>query len=125
MTTRYSPQELDRTMVRIPAGPFVFGMSDEQKADAARQAGVHVDMLRYHSNRQVLTTREFWIDKYPVTRGQFLRFLQATGYKVPYNGWLVGWRELLGDPFADGDKLCWPMTGVGCEDALAYAKWAG
>ena len=33
----------------------------------------------------------FWIDKDPVTRGQFARFLKATGYQVKYNGWVVRW----------------------------------
>ncbi len=123
--SNYSPEELDNAMARIPAGSFLFGITDAEKQAAAKEAGVHPDMLRYHSSRQVLTTREFWMDKYPVTRGQFLRFMKATGYKIPYNGWLVAWRELLGDPFADPDKLCWPMTGVNSEDAAAYAKWAG
>ena len=121
----YSAEELDDTMVRVPAGPFLFGMTEQQKRSAAEEAGVHPDMLRYHSSRQTLTTKEFWIDKYPVTRGQFLRFMKATGYKIPYNGWLVGWRELLGDPLADADKRCWPMTGVNADDALAYARWLG
>ena len=121
----YSPQELDRTMVRVPAGPFVFGMTPRQKEAAARAAGVHPDMLRYHSNSQVLTTREFWIDRYPVTRGQFLQFMKDTGHKLPCEGWGVGWRKLFGDPFADPEKLCWPMTGANSEDALAYARWVG
>ncbi len=72
-----------------------------------------------------MNTREFWIDKYPVTRGQFLGFLKATGYKIPYNGWLVGWKELLEDPFSDPAKLNWPITGVNAADGAAYAKWLG
>ena len=95
----YSPEELDRTMVRIPAGPFLFGMTDQEKQAAAKEAGVHPDMLRHHSSRQLLTTKEFWIDKYPVTRGQFQRFLKATGYKIPYNGWLVAWRDCWAIPW--------------------------
>jgi len=33
-------------------------------------------------NAQTLRLNEFWIDKYPVTRGQFARPLQATGYEL-------------------------------------------
>ncbi|HUW30079.1 MAG TPA: SUMF1/EgtB/PvdO family nonheme iron enzyme [Planctomycetota bacterium] len=121
----YSPDELDRTMVRVPGGPFAFGMTAEQKQAAATEAGVHPDMLHHHSDRHVFATREFWIDKYPVTRGQFLRFLKATGYTIQYNGWLVGWTDLAGDPYADPDNLALPATGVNSEDALAYAKWIG
>jgi formylglycine-generating enzyme required for sulfatase activity len=122
----YSPEEMDNNMVRVPAGSFLFGMSAKEKLAAAKEAGVHPDMLRFHSNRQLLTTKEFWIDKYPVTRGQFLRFMKATGYKIQYNGWLVAWRELVGDPFvADPVKMCWPMIGVNSVDGAAYAKWVG
>jgi len=121
-------------MVRVPAGPFTFGMTAEQKESAAREAGVHPDQLLHHSNRQILTTREFWIDRYPVTRGQFLRFMKATGHKIEYNGWLVGWSEMVGHPFANpaaeaapawAGQANLPMTGVNSDDAAAYAKWAG
>ena len=121
----YSPEELDRTMVRIPAGSFIFGMTPEQKEAAAREAGVHPDMLTYHSSRQILTTREFWIDKFPATRGQFLRFLKATGHKIVRCGWEVGWTDLVGDQFADPASLALPVTGVSSDDAAAYAKWLG
>ncbi len=38
-------------MVRIPAGPFLFGMTDQEKQVAAKEAGVHPEMLHHHSNR--------------------------------------------------------------------------
>ena len=119
-------ETLDRTMVRVPSGPFAFGMTREQKNAAARKAGVHADMLHFHSSAATLTTREFWIDKFPVTRAQFLRFMRQTGYEILYNGWLVGWTELLDwSNLEDSARLCLPMTGVNSEDALAYARWAG
>ena len=125
LASDYSPDELDRTMVRVAAGPFMFGMTAEQKLAAAKDAGVHPDMLHHHSGRRIYATREFWIDKYPVTRGQFLRFLRATGHTIQYNGWLVGWIDLAGDPHADSGDLVLPATGVSSQDALAYAKWIG
>jgi len=119
--------QLDREMIRIDGGPFTFGMTAEQKGEAAAQAGVHPDMLHFHSNAVTLTTGEFWIDRFPVTRGQFLRFMKETEYKIFYSGWMVGWAELV--DFFNGlenpDKFCCPMTGVNSEDALAYARWAG
>ncbi|HEY3322685.1 MAG TPA: SUMF1/EgtB/PvdO family nonheme iron enzyme [Planctomycetota bacterium] len=124
----YSPEELDWSMVKVPAGAFLYGMTREEKVAAAHAAGVHAEMLHFHSERRELTLPEFWIDRYPVTRGQFLRFMKATGYSAPYNGWQVGWRELYGDPLAPTDdpvELARPVTGVSSEDAEAYAKWAG
>ena len=58
-------------MIHIPAGPFTFGMTDAQKRQAADVAGVHLDMLHSHSRAATLSTDDFWIDKHPVTRGQF------------------------------------------------------
>lgn len=118
----------DTPMIHVPAGPFPFGMTDEQKQQAAEQAGVHADMLHFHSRAATLTTADFWIDKYPVTRGQFLRFMRETGYEIEYSGWLVGWTELVDFfNFDDDDpaRLACPMVGVNSEDALAYARWAG
>ena len=121
----YSPEAVDKMMIRIPGGLFVFGMTRAEKEAAAKEAGVHPDMLHHHSSRQILTAREFWIDKYPVTRGQFLRFLEETGHEIQYNGWRVGWTDLVGDQYADPDKLSWPVIGVNSADAMAYARWVG
>jgi len=38
------------------------GLTPQQKKDAAQQAGVHPDMLRFHSDARILSTGEFWID---------------------------------------------------------------
>lgn len=119
-------QSLDADMALIPAGGFHFGLSQRQRKDIAREAGVHPDMLHFHSPEGRLVTSSFFMDRYPVTRVQFLRFLQDTGYEIPYNGWLVGWIELadrwdIGDP----DKALAPVVGVNAEDVEAYARWAG
>ncbi len=123
--TGYDPAELDRCMVRVPAGKASFGLTAEEKEAVAREAGVHPDMLHFHANGQEVETGEYWVDRYPVTRGQFLRFLQATGYEIEYSGWLVGWRDLTGWLDYSEDHHALPMVGVNSEDAAAYAAWAG
>ena len=118
--------DLNRTMERVPPGPFRFGISDAQKAAAAKDAGVHPGQLHFHSRAAQLTTTEFWIDRYPVTRAQFLHFLSETGHRMPYNGWLVGWTEFVDIvKLDDPRRLCCPMVGVNSEDARAFARWAG
>ncbi len=113
-------------MIHIPAGRVPYGMTAEEKQDAAREAGVHPEMLHFHSHRKELDLPAFWIDRYPVTRGQFRRFLDATDYEIPYNGWRVGWTDLVDvADLADPDREHWPMVGVNAEDAEAYAAWAG
>jgi len=121
----YAPSELDRAMVRVPAGKVLFGLTAEEKAAQAKAAGVHPDMLHFHSDRHELEVPAFWMDKHPVTRGQFLRFMQQTGYSILYNGWLVGWAELTGWHHFAPENLPLPMVGVNSEDAAAYAAWLG
>jgi len=131
VVSHYDPEELDRSMARVPAGRFLFGLTPEEKRAQAERAGVHPDMLHFHSDRRELETGEFWIDRFPVTRGQFLRFVQATGHKILYNGWLVGWIDLTGWGTQTGlpvfapETQALPMVGVNAEDAAAYAAWLG
>lgn len=117
---------LDADMVEIPAGPFRFGLTEKQRQAYARAAKVHPDMLQYHAPAAWMTTPTFAIDRYPVTRLQFLRFMQETGYQIPLEGWQVGWSE-LGDLWdvSTPELALAPVVGVGSQDALAYAAWAG
>lgn len=113
-------------MVPIPAGRFIFGMSLEAKRQAAEREAVHPDMLHFHTSLRELDTPSFWMDRHPVTRGQFLRFLRATGHSLLYNGWLVGWKELVDVERLDDPAQLWcPMVGVNSADAQAYAAWLG
>lgn len=113
-------------MVRVPDGPFQYGLSEKERERAAAAAGVHPDMLYFHSRPATLTTPEFWIDRHAVTRGQFARFMRETGYELEYSGWLVGWTDLVQRPDCeDPARASCPMVGVNSEDAAAYARWAG
>ena len=124
--SEFSAAAMDRDMVYVPGGAFLYGMTPEEKRLAAVGAGVHPDQLRDHSNRRTLKLPGFWIDRYPVTRGQFARFLKATGHDIVRNGWVVGWRELTESwpPDRPGAEAL-PMIGVNADDAEAYARWAG
>jgi len=118
--------ELDNLMIEIPEGPFIYGISDEEKLTAAEKSAVHPDRLYFHSKKENLSAKKFWIDKYPVTRGQFLRFMKETGYKFSRNGWTIGWSEIVNTAdLKDNKKLFCPMIGANYEDAVAYAQWLG
>jgi len=117
---------LDADMVTIPAGAFHFGLTPKQRLALAKASRVHPDMLQYHSPAARLVTPEFCLDRYPVTRIQFLRFMQSTGYTIPLEGWQVGWSELADIWDVSTPELgLSPAIGLGSPDALAYAAWAG
>ncbi len=54
----------------------------------------------------------FYIDKLEVTNTQYAEFLKSTRRQPPPN-----WDETAGPDI--------PVTGVTCDDAAAYARWAG
>ena len=74
-----------------------------------------------------VTVASFYIDRYPVTQGDYQRFVQEVDYPVPCYD--VEWtdREYNWDSEAaapPADKLDHPVVLVKWEDANAYAAWA-
>jgi iron(II)-dependent oxidoreductase len=112
-------------MVTIPSGDFVFIVSGVE-IEGGNEIGVDVqypweDSPRRHHLHEMHVDM-FYIDRYPVTNGEFKKFLDATQYhpKDAHN-FLRDWKE---GTFPDG----WankPVTWVSLEDARAYATWAG
>ena len=76
--------------------------------------------------------RAFYMDVTPVTNAQFLRFVEATGYRTIYElkNTQEGcddltWRTPGGPGSSIADRLDHPVVWVYRADALAYAAWAG
>ena len=95
---------VELTLVRVPAGTFLMGSSeDDRGAHSAEkpQHKVHLD--------------EYWIGKYPVTNSQYKTFVDATGHKEPSH-------------FENGEipkgKADHPVVNVSWHDARAFCKWA-
>jgi iron(II)-dependent oxidoreductase len=82
-------------LVEIPAGPFLMG--DDSDPDARPQREV--------------TLEAFKIGKYPVTNGQYMRFVEETGQ---------AWR--LGDGMRPERSNC-PATRVSWHNAHGYCAW--
>lgn len=103
-----------KEMIYIPAGSFLMG-SDESRENERPAHTVYV--------------AAFYIDRYPVTNEEYKRFVDATGYPVPY--YEVEWanlEEYNWDPETrtpPPGKERHPVVLVRWEDAQAYAAWAG
>jgi len=93
------PKDETLGFVRIPAGKFLMGSDDKDKAardDEKPQHGVHLE--------------EFWMAKYPVTVGQYRYFVEKSGYKTSDTDALEGFSNH-------------PVVYVTWYDALEYTKW--
>jgi len=86
-----------------------------------------LDFQTMETGLATISLKPFAIGRYPVTNGQFHRFLQATHYK-PQNGDAVTSELFLAcwEPGAGLPQDLWfhPVTFVSYDDSVAYARWA-
>jgi formylglycine-generating enzyme required for sulfatase activity len=102
----------DSSMVVIPAGTFLMG----SEVGYPNEQPVHRVFVE-----------AFALGQYPVTNGQYERFVRETGHRVPY----------LDDPRAESDnwdqegrtypsgRAHHPVVLVSWRDAQVYCEWAG
>ncbi|AKG20992.1 SUMF1/EgtB/PvdO family nonheme iron enzyme [Calothrix sp. 336/3] len=106
-------------MVKIPAGEFEMGSNSPDALDNERpQHKVYLDT--------------YYIDKYPVTRGQYRQFIQGGGYADSRLWSDFGWywlkHEQVNQPlYWDDDATmdAHPVCGVSWYEAEAYANFVG
>ncbi|HUR10437.1 MAG TPA: SUMF1/EgtB/PvdO family nonheme iron enzyme [Flavitalea sp.] len=99
-------------MVLIPSGRFTFRES-------------HGDEFIPYPRQDVDSTFEmssFYMDKFPVTNGDFKQFIVSTKYK-PFDttNFLKHWNKGQMPPALKD----FPVVYISYEDAVAYARWAG
>ena len=96
-----NPQNPPSGMVYLPGGTFKMGRNDGDD---------------YEKPAHDVTIKPIFIDIYEVTNAEYLKFVEATGYKPP-----LTWK---GNVIPEGGERK-PVTNVNYYDAEAYAKWAG
>lgn len=97
-------------MVVVPAGRFTMGSTAEETTRFKASPELAAQEKPQH---RVTITRPFALSKYPVTRGEYSAFVEATGYKGT-----DAWRS---PGFAQTDKD--PVVRVSYEDAKHYVAW--
>jgi len=104
-------------MVRVEAGPF------EQGNDS-------LDALDNERSVHTVNLPTFWLDRFPVTQGQYQSFMEAGGYRDPRWWSAAGWRWLQENPVSrplywQPDAADHPVCGVSWYEADAYARFVG
>lgn len=147
----------DSEMVLIPEGEFLMGSSEKDIDEAMKLCeesrgvapNIQCDRADYKDEMPQHKVRldAFYIDKYPVTNRQFMKFVEATGYKTDaekdriglivrwagnYEGEIitredgsVNWRSPFGRRNEINNLLDHPVVQVSWNDAVAYCQWAG
>lgn len=110
--------EVVSEMVKIPAGEFSMGKDTHPQDNARPSHIVYLD--------------DYWLDRYPVTCGQYRKFIEAGGYQTRHWWSQAGWQWLQNNPVAK--PLYWsegkewedhPVYGVSWYEAEAYANFIG
>ena len=118
-----SPPKIDYSakdwgeMLKIEAGEFTMGSNSLVALDNERPAHqLHLD--------------SYWIDRFPVTCGQYSLFISQGGYQKRQYWSKSGWQWLQQNPVAhplywssDSDWLNHPVYGVNYYEAEAYANF--
>jgi formylglycine-generating enzyme required for sulfatase activity len=101
--------------VLVPAGDFACGIDEARLAEILAALKENADpIFKTEKPRSIVTVRDCYIDRYPVTNRCYADFMTATKHPAP-----LYWK----DP--RWNKLDHPVVGISYRDAEAYARWAG
>ncbi len=72
-------------IVRIPAGPFLMGSTQEHIEDAVKECGplCKLEWMKREWPQHEVQLDAYYIDQYEVTNARYLEFVNATGHRVP------------------------------------------
>lgn len=112
---RVSPAErplaaFEPQLVRIPAGAFLMGSSEQQ----AIAAGLSEERAKAEGPQHTVELPEYAIGKYPLTNAEYQAFVRESGHKPPRHWDGQDYPEELGGH---------PVVNISWEDALAYCRW--
>ena len=117
-------------MVKVPAGPFLMGSTDQQIATAVSQGAI-ADWVKNEKPQHTLTLPDYWIGKTEVTNAQFRQFVDSDGYTNRDYWTAAGWAWRQAEKITQPG--CWdnatfngdtqPVVCVSWFEAVAYCRW--
>jgi len=104
---------IEPQMVRVPAGTFLMGSTDEQVQQAIKD-GLEKEYIAWECPQHKVEISEYSIGKYPVTNAEYQTFVQEESYTPPQ--------------YWDGDKYPQekgdhPVVNVSWDETVAYCEW--
>ncbi|HEX9926761.1 MAG TPA: SUMF1/EgtB/PvdO family nonheme iron enzyme, partial [Anaerolineae bacterium] len=104
---------LEPQLVRVPAGSFLMGSTEEQMKQAIAK-GLDEDLAKAEQPQHAVELPDYFIGKYPVTHAEYQVFVRETGHQPP--------RHWDGETYPD-EKGDHPVVNVSWSDAVAYCQW--
>jgi iron(II)-dependent oxidoreductase len=101
-------------MVLVPKGPFTQGITQEELVRILSLAEQFHPAYATEMPARSVYLEDYYIDRYPVTNYQYVKFIEDTGHRKPM---------LSNDPA--WNRPMQPVVFVGWDDARTYARWAG
>ncbi|UCC32052.1 MAG: SUMF1/EgtB/PvdO family nonheme iron enzyme, partial [Phycisphaerales bacterium] len=120
---RFAPHNRHRNWVEIPAGGFLMGAQDRDESGPNYDPEAYDDEYPVHEVRR----QAYRIGRYPVTVGEYQRFMDDGGY-AKREHWTAGGFGKWQQPDEWGEQLAHPnrpVVNVSWFEATAYAAWAG
>ena len=117
------PRLWQEKMIMIPAGTFLMG---RQKQDR-NQPNYDPDARPCESPVHEVRLSAYRISPFPVTVGQYRRFIEDDGYENEDFWQAGGWNQFK-EPEKWDEQIIYPtrpVVSVSCYEAMAYARWAG
>lgn len=99
----------------VPEGSFVRGLAPERLSEVAREFDLPEEWLTAAVPATEVWVDEFEIGQFPVTQGEWARFVSETGHPERPPCW-SGRRPPLG-------RESHPVYGISWDGALAYCAW--
>jgi formylglycine-generating enzyme required for sulfatase activity len=120
---RFAPSELDQSWVTIPAGKFLMGAQSED----SKRPNYDGEAYAHESPVHEVYLDELRIARYPVTVGQYQRFVDDNGYKTE-RWWEAGGFGEFSEPDEWEEQLQYParpVVYVSWYEAAVYCAWRG
>ncbi|MBI5054182.1 MAG: SUMF1/EgtB/PvdO family nonheme iron enzyme, partial [Chloroflexi bacterium] len=101
--------DLKNYWIEIPAGKFVMGTREEDIPDLMKKLGGSEEYYKSEVPQHIVEIPSaYYIARYPVTNGEFARFVRESGYK---------------SDAANLERPDHPVVNVSWRDAMAYCEW--
>ena len=111
--------------VRIPKGTFLMGSPKSERDDVIKRYNLNATDLDDEPEHQVEITRDYWLGKTAVTRGQIRAFVEDEDYKTEGEKDGKGGYGWTGTTWGQKPEFTWKNPGCARRTRIRWCRSAG